>query len=92
MLGRRDLKWRDDGDGLVLRHGRSVLLHVVPDARWPGMWRIRRHDGRLSDMLNISRAKDAARSIALAELNRQETLVAAPPVRFGDGVAVQHLP
>jgi hypothetical protein len=32
------------------------------------MWRVR-HGGKLTDMVNLSRAKDAAISIALAELN-----------------------
>ena len=32
---------------------------IVPDAKWPGMYRIRRPDGSLSDMVNLTRAKDA---------------------------------
>ena len=32
---------------------------VVPDDRWPGMWRVRTPDGRVSDMVNLTRAKDA---------------------------------
>ena len=32
---------------------------VVPDAAHPGMWRVRWPDGRLSDMTNLTRAKDA---------------------------------
>ena len=43
------------------------LLDVVPDGKYPGMWRIRTLDGTLSDMVNLSRAKDAARSIARAK-------------------------
>jgi hypothetical protein len=34
---------------------------IVPDAKWPGMYRIRLPDGSLSDMLNLTRAKDAVR-------------------------------
>lgn len=41
---------------------------LEPDARWPGMWRVR-FGGRLSDMANLSRAKDAAASMILRELN-----------------------
>lgn len=33
---------------------------VVPDERYPNMWRVRRPDGSLSDMVNLTRAKDAA--------------------------------
>jgi hypothetical protein len=39
------------------------IATVVPDSQWPGMWRIAWSDGRLSDMVNLSRAKDAAESI-----------------------------
>lgn len=33
---------------------------VVPDEQHPTLWRVRRPDGSLSDMVNLSRAKDAA--------------------------------
>jgi hypothetical protein len=32
---------------------------VLPDKTYPGMYRIRKPDGTLSDMLNVTRAKDA---------------------------------
>ena len=32
---------------------------AVPDAIYPGMWRVQWPDGRLSDMVNLSRANDA---------------------------------
>ena len=44
------------------------MAMIEPDANWPGMWRVR-FGGMLSDMANLSRAKDAAISIALRELN-----------------------
>ena len=34
---------------------------VVPDANWPGMYRVRLSDGSLSDMVNLTRAKEADR-------------------------------
>jgi hypothetical protein len=40
------------------------LAEVVPDANWPGMWRVRSPDGGLSDMANLTRAKDAAFLVA----------------------------
>jgi hypothetical protein len=46
-----------------------MLIEVVPDAKWPGMWRARKADGTLTDMVNLTRAKDAAQSIALMALN-----------------------
>jgi hypothetical protein len=33
---------------------------IVPDAEWPEMYRVRRPDGTLTDMVNLTRAKDAA--------------------------------
>ena len=40
------------------------LARIVPDNCWPSMWRIVWPDGQMSDMLNLSRAKDAAAAIA----------------------------
>jgi hypothetical protein len=54
------LAWR----GLELFAGRRKLAEVVGDERYPGMFRVLEPDGRLSDMANLSRAKDAALSIA----------------------------
>jgi hypothetical protein len=67
VFGRGELAW--DGRKLRLgsKHGR-VLAAVEPDSKSPGMWRVR-HGTKLTDMVNLSRAKDAAISIALAELN-----------------------
>ena len=49
-----------------LHHGRErgPLIELVPDAQWPGLWRLRTPDGQLSDMVNLTRAKDAATAIA----------------------------
>jgi len=33
---------------------------LVPDAVYPGMWRVQWPDGRLSDMTNLARAQDTA--------------------------------
>jgi hypothetical protein len=70
-FGRNELVW----DGLQLRL-RSidgpVMATIEPDANWPGMWRVR-FGGMLSDMANLSRAKDAAISIVLRGLNANRT-------------------
>jgi hypothetical protein len=43
---------------------RTAIAWIVPDAKYPGvMWRIRWPDGRLSEMANLTRAKDAAMAI-----------------------------
>jgi hypothetical protein len=46
-------------------HNGSVqpMVVVVPDDRWPGMYRLACLDDQLSDMANLSRAKDAAVAI-----------------------------
>jgi hypothetical protein len=37
----------------------NLDLRIVPDGRWPGMFRLRLPDGSLGDMVNLTRAKDA---------------------------------
>jgi hypothetical protein len=44
---------------------------VVPDSAHPGMWRVRWPDGRLSDMTNLTRAKDAVACFMETEERRQ---------------------
>jgi hypothetical protein len=34
---------------------------LVPDPNWPGLYRIRKPDGSLTDMVNLTRARDALR-------------------------------
>jgi hypothetical protein len=46
-------------------NGSRSLAWVIPDNRWPGMWRIHWPDDRISDMANLTRTKDAA--IAICE-------------------------
>ena len=70
IVASTELVWRACGDGFTLHLGRSKpLLSVVPDATHSNMWRIS-HRGRLSDMVNLTRAKDAGLSWALGDLNR----------------------
>jgi hypothetical protein len=49
---------------LYYGNARNPLAEIVPDSHWPGMWRVRWPDGAVSDMTNVSRAKDAAVAIA----------------------------
>ena len=69
MYSREDLMW--DGNRLRLFSGRRVLATIEPDQTWLGMWRVRLPDGRLTDMLNLPRVKDAAASLALIVLNQR---------------------
>lgn len=50
------LKWH----GLKLYYGGRKLSEIEPDARYPEMWRVIEADGTRSDMVNLSRVKDAA--------------------------------
>jgi hypothetical protein len=63
-----DLMW--DRMTLRRRRGDRVMATIVPDKTWPGMWRVRMRDGHLTDMVNLTRAKDAAQLSALAVLNQ----------------------
>jgi hypothetical protein len=60
-----------DGTTLRQRRGGRVRATIVPDKTWPGMWRVQMPDGDVTDMVNITRAKDAAQSLALAVLKRE---------------------
>src|SRR5262245_7115916 len=91
VFGRRDLIWHRERDGtsVLCRTGsRTILARIVADRVYPGMWRVKMPSGKLSDMTNRVRAKDAAMSIALAILNReqnaQETALEAPPTAPND--------
>jgi len=66
-----DIKKRKSGAVDVLHDGR-IVTQVVPDQKYPGMYRVLAN-GELSDMVNISRAVDAARMSALSILNRNGT-------------------
>jgi len=49
--------------GVTLRRKPLKLdPRIVPDPKWPGMYRIKRPDGSLSDMANLTRCRDALRS------------------------------
>jgi hypothetical protein len=74
VYGRARLRWK--GNHLMIDR-RQAGAQLVPDARWPGMWRVEYPKGVLSDMANRTRAKDAAISLVLASLNTKETRAAA---------------
>lgn len=82
IYGRNSLAW----NGNILKFNRRELARIVPDGKWPNMWRVQPANSRPSDMLNRTRAKDAALALALTTLNRkpeaQETTAAAPPISY----------
>ena len=75
----KELHWR--GNNLHLVGSPRVLASIVPDDRHAGMWRVR-HGGRLSYMLNRTRARDVARAAALAVLNSHGTPLEAAQESF----------
>jgi hypothetical protein len=66
------LAWRRDGNGWILLAGRRRFGRVVPDSKYPGMWRSVKADGQLSDMSNLSWAKNAVLVAAERELEFEE--------------------
>ena len=56
MATTADFNWK--GDDLYYAHRK--ILRIVRDQKYSNMWRIEFPDGKLSDMVNRTRAKDAA--------------------------------
>ena len=71
IWGRHCLTWSGHQ---LFRHGqRAPIAQIEPDETHPGLWRSRLlPDGARSDMVNLSRAKDAAAALVLAGLNEAE--------------------
>jgi len=63
----KDFDWK--GDDLWYR--RRKLLRIVRDQKYPNMWRVELPSGKLTDMVNRTRAKDAALSFGLRLLNEE---------------------
>jgi hypothetical protein len=70
---------REAGDKLYL--GRRHVASIEPES---GMWRVRIPGRPLSDMVNRSRAKDAAQCLVLGILNTREKPVEAPRIHFSE--------
>jgi hypothetical protein len=89
MSDAADMYWVRDGDGWVLKLGRRKLGRVFPDKQYPGMWRSRRADGRLSNMGNLSWAKNAVFGAAERDIQPSKMPIKhafsegkSPPVRL----------
>jgi hypothetical protein len=77
----RELAWK--GDRLsIAGKAKGPHVSVVQDQKYPNMWRVRYPDGQLSDMVNRTRTRDAAKSILLGILNHEETRHVSPLMRF----------
>ena len=84
----QEMSWRDD---LLLFRGRISNYAVVRDGKYPTMWRVKRPsearnglrpDGTLSDIVNRSRAKDAAMALLDRDLRTAESPSEGSPVRL----------
>ena len=67
--GHQHLTWR----GTTVECN-GTTIEIVPDDTYASMWRVRLPDGQLSGMLS---ARDAARAIALSQINNRATKKAA---------------
>lgn len=89
--------------GYELFYGRRRIARVLPDANYPMVFRIHWPDGDVSDMVNLTRAKDAAIAwarVKYPELARREGSAfkwhagelggAAPPVRLNGVAGTRH--
>jgi hypothetical protein len=78
VFNNHELTWR--GNDLCVANSQTPVVSIVPDATWPFMWRVR-HGNQLTDLTNVTRARDAARSIALSLLNAgRRTGLGNPPI------------
>jgi hypothetical protein len=64
----RQLTWRRHGTAWRLFVGRRRFGDVVPDSKYPRMWRSPKSNRRMSDMANLSWAKNAVVEEAIREL------------------------
>jgi hypothetical protein len=71
VVGRASMAWK--GDELLF--GRRCMVNILQDQKYPSMWRVKLPAGGLTDMLNRTRAKDAALAIALGILNKTSPML-----------------
>jgi hypothetical protein len=60
--------WKPVGNGWQLFVKKRRFGRVVPDSKYPGMWRVKLPSGRLSDMASLSWARNAVLGAAEREL------------------------
>jgi hypothetical protein len=64
----RSLTWRKVGNCWQLFAGKRRFGKIVPDSKHPGMWRCPLSGGRLSDMANLTWARNAVMEAAIREI------------------------
>jgi hypothetical protein len=80
-------EWRQTLHSWQLRRPGGAVTEVVPDSRYPSMYRVKLPDGSISDMINLTRAKDAALSLADARLDGRIRGFQAPRIARSTGAA-----
>jgi hypothetical protein len=53
------IPWEGENQGRGSPKKPALDRRIVPDAKWPGMYRVRLPGGSLTDMVNLTRARDA---------------------------------
>jgi hypothetical protein len=73
VISAKDFNWK----GSRLYFEGRIVARIASDAIYPRMWRVIRPDGSLSDMANLTRARDAAVAQVLRNFNGKETALEA---------------
>jgi hypothetical protein len=68
MSKAQELAWKKEGEDWVLRFGKRNMGRVVPDKRYPNMWRPALSEGCVGDMANLSWACSVTLDAATREL------------------------
>jgi hypothetical protein len=78
----RSLAWRKVGNCWQLFAGKRRFGNVIPDSKHPGMWRAPLSGGRLSDMANLSWARNAVMEAAIREIEWEARQAANTQLKF----------
>jgi hypothetical protein len=78
IVTRPPVIWRRDGADWILIAGRRRFGRVVPDTKYPNMWRSTLSGGRLSDMANLAWSKNAVLVAAEREIEYEARTANAP--------------
>ena len=84
--GSADLVWSGNELRLHSKRGR-LLATVIPDSKWPNMWRVHLPGGQPTDMVNLTRVKDAAIALVLPLLSAGQAPVGASPIDLNSEAA-----
>ena len=69
MYGHQEGHWKDNR---LYLGSCATGYSITPDTKYLSMWRLRYPDGSLADIVNLTRARDGARCLALAVLNTEK--------------------